>query len=98
MTYTYYTYIEGRVCSMASRARDEFRFEKLTWPEINEAVQLEKVCVVPVGSIEQHGPHLPLDMDCVAPTEIARAAGRTVPETMLVLPTATYGYTAHVMD
>jgi creatinine amidohydrolase len=83
---------------MSSRAETEYRYEKLTWPEINEAVELGKVCIVPVGAVEQHGPHLPLDMDVLAPTEIARAAGRAMADKILVLPTVSYGYTAHVMD
>src|SRR5215813_211068 len=33
--------------TMASRASTEWRYEKLTWPEINDAVELNKVCVVP---------------------------------------------------
>jgi creatinine amidohydrolase len=83
---------------MTSRARQEYRYEKLTWPEINEAVELGKVCVVPCGSVEQHGPHLPLDVDIVCPQGIAFGAGRQIPDKMLVLPPLWYGYTAHVMD
>ena len=30
----------------------EYRYEKLTWPEINEAIAQNKVVVLPVGSIE----------------------------------------------
>ncbi len=52
---------------MTSRAATEYRYEKLTWPEINDAVELGKVCIVPCGSVEQHGPHLPLDVDMVCP-------------------------------
>ena len=83
---------------MASRAATEWRYEKLTWPEINDAVELGKVCVLPCSAVEQHGPHLPLDVDVICPTEIARGAGRTIPDKMLVLPTHCYGYTGHVMD
>src|SRR5687768_3193890 len=81
-----------------SRAATEFRYEKLTWPEINDAIEMRKVCIVPCGAVEQHGPHLPLDVDIVCPTEIARGAGRLVPDKLLVLPTVCYGYTGHVMD
>ena len=48
---------------MPSQAATEYRYEKLTWPEINDAVELGKVCILPCGAVEQHGPHLPLDVD-----------------------------------
>jgi creatinine amidohydrolase len=80
------------------RAGTEFRYEKLTWPEINEAIDLEQVCILPCGAVEQHGPHLPLDVDLVCPNGIARGAGEQIPEKMLVLPIVAYGYTGHVMD
>ena len=83
---------------MPPRSATEYRYEKLTWPEIEDAVEEAQVCVVPCGAVEQHGPHLPLDVDLVCPTGIARGAGRQVPEKMLVLPTVAYGYTGHVMD
>jgi creatinine amidohydrolase len=82
----------------ASRAATEYRYEKLTWPEINDAIDLGKVCVIPCGAVEQHGAHLPLDVDIVCPSGVARGAGQLVPENMLVLPTVCYGYTGHVMD
>ncbi|HEV8543434.1 MAG TPA: creatininase family protein [Verrucomicrobiae bacterium] len=81
-----------------SRAATEFRYEKLTWPEINDAIDLRKVCIVPCGAVEQHGAHLPLDVDLVCPTGIAHGAGRMHPDKILVLPTVCYGYTGHVMD
>ncbi|MFO0880061.1 MAG: creatininase family protein [Gemmataceae bacterium] len=83
---------------MTRRAATEYRYEKLTWPDINDAVDLGKVCVVPCGSVEQHGHHLPLDVDIVCPQGIAFGAGREIPANMLVLPPVWYGYTAHVMD
>lgn len=41
--------------------------ESLTWPEAGETCQ--DVLLLPIGAMEQHGPHLPLDTD----TLIARA-------------------------
>ncbi|MGY8643817.1 MAG: creatininase family protein [Verrucomicrobiales bacterium] len=82
----------------SNRAKTEHRYEKLTWPEINDAVELGKVCIIPCGAVEQHGPHLPLDVDLICPTSIALGAGLNIPENILVLPTVSYGYTGHVMD
>jgi creatinine amidohydrolase len=83
---------------MKSRAETEYRYEKLTWPEINDAIELGKVCIVPCGAIEQHGPHLPLDVDVVCSSGVARGAGKAEPGNTLVLPPVNYGYTGHVMD
>lgn len=83
---------------MTSRAAVEHRYEKLTWPEINDAIEMKQVCIVPCGAVEQHGPHLPLDVDLMCPVGIANGAGRQLPEKILVLPVIAYGYTGHVMD
>ena len=39
------------------------RLEDLTWPEVAELASTDAVVVVPVGTVEQHGPHLPIDTD-----------------------------------
>ena len=64
---------------MTSRAATEYRYEKLTWPEIDDAVELGKVCLLPCGAVEQHGPHLPLDVDLVCPGGIAAAPAARFP-------------------
>jgi creatinine amidohydrolase len=83
---------------MTSRAATEWRYEKLTWPEINDAVEMQKVCIVPCGAVEQHGHHLPLDVDLVCPGGVARGTGQALVDKVLVLPHLAYGYTGHVMD
>ena len=70
---------------MSDRAKTEYRYEKLTWPEINDAIDLGKVCIVPCGAVEQHGPHLPLDVDLVCPTGIAKGAGMIAPDMATML-------------
>ncbi|MET0188217.1 MAG: creatininase family protein, partial [Pseudonocardia sediminis] len=35
----------------------------LTWTDLDPASAAPRTLVVPVGSVEQHGPHLPLDTD-----------------------------------
>ncbi len=81
-----------------SKAKTEYRYEKLTWPEINDAVDLGKVCIVPCGAVEQHGPTCRSTSISSAPCGIANGAGQEIPDKMLVLPIVAYGYTGHVMD
>src|ERR1700722_14880538 len=45
---------------------------RLRWPEIEEGPR--RLLVVPVGSLEQHGPHLPLDTDTRIAVAVARRA------------------------
>ena len=35
---------------------EQWRYEKLTWPEINQAITAQKIAICPIGSTEQHGP------------------------------------------
>ena len=81
-----------------NRVTEQHRYEKLTWPEIEDAVDQQQVCIIPCGAVEQHGPHLPLDVDLVCPGGIADGAGREIPHKIKVLPHIAYGYTGHVMD
>lgn len=39
------------------------RWEELTWPEARDAAAALNAVIIPVGAIEQHGPHLPLAVD-----------------------------------
>ncbi len=78
--------------------RDTYKFDELTWPEINEAVRLRKIPILPTGSVEQHGHHLALNVDHVCASAVATEAARLKPEYSLVLPPVTYGYVHHVMD
>lgn len=48
--------------------------EKSTWKKAREEFKRAKVALVPVGSIEQHGPHLPLGTDFLAARDLAEAA------------------------
>lgn len=38
-------------------------FIDLTWEEVEKMDRSKAILILPVGSIEQHGPHLPLDTD-----------------------------------
>jgi len=64
-----------------------------TWPELGDYVAEESLAVVPLGSTEQHGPHLPLSTDHRIAESLARdAADRTG---YLCTPTVNVGVSPH---
>jgi creatinine amidohydrolase len=69
--------------------------ENLTWPEVKKLKLSKKVVVLPLGSFEQHGPHLPLTTDTDIVTAIARAIERQRPKNVLCLPTLWPGHSTH---
>jgi creatinine amidohydrolase len=44
--------------------------EEMNWPDVQDLLKKTQLILVPTGSIEQHGPHLPLYSDVVAPLEV----------------------------
>ena len=59
-------------------------------PELRKSIKKKKqIAVIPVGSIEQHGPHLPISTDSDIVTEIAKRLSEK--KNYLLLPTLTYG-------
>ena len=59
-------------------------------PELRKIIKKKKqIVVIPVGSIEQHGPHLPISTDSDIVTEIAKRLSEK--KNYLLLPTLTYG-------
>jgi creatinine amidohydrolase len=65
-------------------------FSELTWPEVRDAADRGAGVVLPVGSTEQHGYHLPLSTDAVLPTELALAVAEA--HDLLVAPAVHFGY------
>jgi creatinine amidohydrolase len=73
-------------------------YERLTWPEVRRAVAEDRVCLIPAGTLEDHGPHLPLDTDTRIASEICRRAAERVDDEVVLLPPIIHGYTPHHMD
>ena len=64
-----------------------------TWPDLESYFEAESLALVPLGSTEQHGPHLPEGTDHLIAEALAReAAERTG---YLCTPTITVGVSAH---
>jgi len=70
----------------------KMRWECLTSPDIEMAAKNNLVAILPVGSIETHGPHMPTGTDFLAAYEIAKRAAEREPA--VVLPPICYAYVA----
>lgn len=67
--------------------------DRLTWQEYAARVKENPVLVVPVGSLEQHGPHLPLGVDVMISYNLALRLAAEIGG--LVAPPINYGYKSH---
>jgi creatinine amidohydrolase len=67
-----------------------FLLERMTWPQAQEAFKRTSFVIVPIGSTEQHGPHLPLGTDFLVAEELARRVGERT--NVIVTPTLPIGY------
>jgi creatinine amidohydrolase len=76
----------------------EYRYNRLTWPEMNEAIGRQPVVILPTGSTEQHGRHLPLDVDLFLAESVCLEVGRRAPDRVLILPSIPYGLNLHHID
>lgn len=81
-----------------SKASTEYRYNRLTWPEMNDAIAAQKLIILPTGSTEQHGHHLPLDVDLFLCESVCHEVGRRAPDKVLVLPAIPYGLNLHHID
>ena len=67
---------------------------ELPWPDYHAAVRHGATPIlIPIGSMEQHGHHMPLHVDVLLPTEFDRRAALMVGG--MVAPPFTYGYKSH---
>jgi creatinine amidohydrolase len=75
-----------------------YRYGELTWPQVKEAAAQERVAIVPIATIEDHGPHLPIDTDlrlCTAVCELAASRAR---DRCVLIPAINHGYSPHHLD
>jgi creatinine amidohydrolase len=77
---------------------NKYRYEEFTWPEVREAVAAGRVVVLPVGTIEQHGPHLPLITDVLTASEMSRLAVESIPSEAVLMPPVFYAFNEHHLD
>lgn len=78
-------------------SRRSVRLAELSWTEIESALERgTRTVVVPVGSIEQHGPHLPLNMDTLDGEAVAERIAERLGDA-LAAPAIRPGCSGHHM-
>jgi creatinine amidohydrolase len=77
--------------------RPRFLLEEMTWQDAKEALKTARLGLVPVGSLEQHGPHLCMAADAVQSYEFTKRLAEAVyPKAVMTAPIA-FGVSAHHM-
>ncbi|MEP7200686.1 MAG: creatininase family protein, partial [Chloroflexota bacterium] len=76
----------------------KYRYDDLTWPEVKEAVAGNVAVLLPVGAIEDHGPHLPLNTDNVIVEAVCFETAQRSDGAVLSLPVVPVGLDEHHMD
>jgi creatinine amidohydrolase len=71
-------------------AKKTYLLEHMTWPEVKEAFERTSVVVIPIGSTEQHGPHMPVGTDFLVAQELGRRLGERA--NVIVTPVIPIGY------
>ena len=64
-------------------------FDELSMKEAEKAAKAGKVVILPVGSVEEHGDHLPLSTDSLQPEYVALEVAKTTG--CIVAPPLRYG-------
>jgi creatinine amidohydrolase len=73
------------------------RLADLTWPEVRALNFDRMIVLLPTGSFEQHGHHLPFTTDTDIVSAIAERLEQRFPETVLLVPTLWPGLSTHHM-
>lgn len=67
--------------------------QKMTWQEVQSYLQSNDMVIIPIGSTEQHGPHLPLGTDFFQSIEICKKISEKTG--VIVAPVVLAGYSVY---
>ena len=78
----------------------EIRWRCLRADELRQRAAEDAMVIVPVGSLEQHGPHLPVEVDSMLGETVALRAAELIAEheSVVVLPCIWTGLSEHHMS
>ena len=83
---------------MPDQNKKSYLYHHHTWPELKERVAEQPVVVLPIGSVEDHGYHMPLDVDNFLIGSISEEAAKRADGDILLMPLIPYGFETHHMD
>jgi len=73
----------------------KYWLQEMSWPEVAEALKRTDIALIPIGSTEQHGLHLPLGVDTFIPIWVAEEVAKQVD--VVVAPPLWYADCPHHM-
>lgn len=73
------------------------RYEELSQLQVDALDREKTILVIPLGSVEQHGHHMPLGTDTMLAQALSLAAAAQMEGQAVVLPPPWYGFSAHHM-
>jgi creatinine amidohydrolase len=73
-----------------------FYYYEQTWLDLKEFIKKDALVILPVGTTEEHGPHLPVEADTMIGEGFGRVIGKELARRneipFLVMRTVVYGY------
>ncbi len=72
----------------------KLRWDEHTYPEIEERLREDPIVIFPIGSVEAHGYHLPLNTDMLQPMWLAERIAEEL--NALIIPPLPYGWTENL--
>ncbi len=91
--------IAASACDPRTASGETHYWGELTWPDAADRFHKVDIAILPVGAIEQHGPHLPLDTDAFDAEYLAKRVAEACSDPKpLVLPLIPYGVSYHHED
>jgi creatinine amidohydrolase len=85
---------------MKHKAATEIRWDRMTAPDLARAARKKTVVIIPLGATEQHGPHLPTQVDWRLAYEVSLRAASQMQNgyAALVTPAIPFGMSEHHMS
>lgn len=75
-----------------------YELAKMTWEEVEAALEKVRLAIIPVGAHEQHGPHMVESCDAVLAEKMAVKLGERLFPYALIAPTVNMGVSSHHLN